>query len=142
VNQSELKMDAGKIGGLRVVFGAMLGLLMVLCLCGFLRSGAAGATAAAVAVATCGMALTAARVIEHVFQAPGMEPYRVLGGSLMRISIPLVTCAVVFGNHRGALVDAGFAYYLLPAYLMVLVLETWLTLARVQEAPGTEEEYV
>jgi len=115
-----------------MVAGALLGLLMVFCLCGWIRCGIQGVTAAAVAVATCAGAVAAARLIERVFQAPGLEPYRVVGGTLMRMSIPLVMCAIVHGNDRGALVEAGFAYYLLPAYLMVLILETWLTLSHVR----------
>jgi len=110
------------------VAATMLGLLLVLTVCGWLRCGEEGAVAAGVAVVTCGFALAAGRVVVLVLRGPQMGHIQAIGGMLLRMAIPLLICAVVYSGGRGPLVEGGMVYYLLVTYCIVLALETWLAL--------------
>lgn len=135
MNESEINLNQQGKGGAKLTAAVLLGVLVVFCLCGGLRFGVGGMKVAAVAVATCGFALVAGRVVEQFLHGPEMAHYRFLGGVLPRMIIPLLTCAMIYRDGRGALVDAGFVYYLLPVYFIVLGLETWLSLVQAQVDP-------
>ncbi|MCH8924473.1 MAG: hypothetical protein IIA67_15150, partial [Planctomycetes bacterium] len=65
---------------------------------------------------------------------------RVLGGMMLRMGVPLATAMAVY--YRGGPIagtqikDAGFIYYLLAFYFVMLAVEIAITLP---EAPATAE---
>jgi apolipoprotein N-acyltransferase len=55
---------------------------------------------------------------------------RVLAGIAARAGVPLIVCLLV-ALQGEALVDAGFAYYLLAFYFVTLVVETFLLVGQI-----------
>jgi hypothetical protein len=86
-------------------------------------SGSAGAVAAAVALLFCLLGGLVALVLSDVFRGPQMVLQRVLLGTLLRMGIPLGMTLMVY-VRGGPLVEAGFAYYVVVFYLVMLAVET------------------
>lgn len=110
-----------------------LGLLAITLPAGWWSRGTDGLVAAGTAVGVCGLAGLAALVGGALWFSRPDQVWQQLGLGLgLRMTIPLaVGLAVLKGVPR--LERAGFAYYLLAAYLVTLGVDTWLTVAARRE---------
>lgn len=106
-----------------------LGLSAIALPLGWWSRGADGLGAACAAVGVCGLAGLAALVAGGLWFSRPDQVWQQLGLGLgLRMTVPLaVGLAVLKGVPR--LERAGFAYYLLAAYLVTLGVDTWLTVA-------------
>lgn len=101
--------------------------------------GADGLLAAGVAAAIVLLAGIGALAVNELCRSPEMVIPRVLGGMMLRMGVPL-TAAMAIYYRGGPIIDAGFIYYLLVFYLVMLVVETTITLpAALPETPATGE---
>ncbi len=100
----------------------------------------AGAASAAVAWMTCFVSGLVALGLVRLFNGPNSVVPQVLLGMFPRMGIPLAVCMVAY-LKGGALVDAGFVYYILVFYFVTLVVETVLLVGVAQERP-TEKSTV
>jgi len=94
---------------------------------GYAVSGTQGVATAAVAVGVCFASGLIALVVTHLFTQAGQFLWGVLAGAGIRSVLPLVALALV---HLlvPLLENAGFVYYLVFFYLLVLGVETKLSL--------------
>jgi len=103
--------------------------LLVISPIAWLLDGVAGLTALGFATFVCFVAGLLALVA-----TPGMVPadrpavHAVLGMGL-RMSLPLVVCLMVTQREPG-MVDAGFAWYLVGAFMIGLLIETAMSLGQ------------
>jgi hypothetical protein len=91
--------------------------------------GTGGAIAAACAAAVMGLASIAAELACLPFHRPTDVLWASLLGMGVRMAIPLAACMLVY-FQRGSLADAGFVYWVMAIYLVVLPAETALSVAR------------
>lgn len=91
--------------------------------------GTLGLTAAAVAWAICVGSGLAALIISLLLRDTPLVLYQVLFGFALRMGIPLALCMVMV-TQGSPLVDAGFIFYILVFYMVTLLIDTALLLAR------------
>ena len=100
---------------------AVFGLLTV----AYLLGGYWSLVAALLAFAVCGFAVIAHRLLFlMVFGDRIAAAYCTLGGMLLRMALPLGVCLILAIN-RSPLLDAGFAQYLIAAYLIALSVDVF-----------------
>jgi len=99
-----------------------------------------GALSAAVAWGTCCVGGLLALWLVRFFPGPQSLMSRVLLGMFARTGVPLLVCAMVY-IQGGRLAEAGFVYYLLAFYFVMLVVETVLLVGE-GPAPVTEKPTV
>ena len=95
-----------------------------------------GVLSAAVAGGTCCVGGLLALWLVRFFPGPQSLMSRVLVGIFARTGVPLLVCAMVY-VQGGRLSEAGFVYYLLAFYFVMLVVETVLL---VGEGPAQASE--
>lgn|GEM_PF-3326611 len=91
----------------------------------FARHGLLGVTAVCIAAITCWLAATAALLLAGLLRNTPHSVSGILGGTLVRISLPLIVaagCKIV----APALFQTGLLGYLLLFFLLTLVVETLL----------------
>ena len=115
---------------------ALVALLPFVAGYGMLRSGFAGALAAAAACGICLATGMSALIITAISQRLNQGVQGILGAMLVRMGIPLVTLFLL-PEVGGPLVDAGIAGMLLGYYLFTLAVETWLSLRFVSDRKST-----
>lgn len=87
--------------------------------------------AAGLAVAVCLFAGWLALVITSLL-APPQNPVAHVGvGMAIRMTLPLIVCLMVV-RRAGDLKDAGFAWYLIIAFLLGLLLETVMAVGQLK----------
>ncbi len=98
------------------------------------RGAAPGLMAAVAAWGTCFFSGLLALWAVHLFNDPKQVVQKVLSGTLIRTSLPLAACLAVqvFG---GTLADAGFLYYILAFYVVMLAVETALVVGTLSGQP-------
>ena len=89
--------------------------------------GANGLLAAGVAAAIVLLAGMGALAVNEFCRSPEMVIPRVLGGMMLRMGVPLAAAMAIY-YRGGPITDAGFIYYLLAFYFVMLVVETIITL--------------
>jgi hypothetical protein len=94
--------------------------------------GTSSFSAAIVAATVVWVAAAAGAGSAELFELRGQSLAGVLVGMSMRMMFPLIVCLVVQLN-RGKLAESGFVYCVLAFYLVMLPLDTALTLLRAQK---------
>jgi hypothetical protein len=84
-----------------------------------------GVWSAIVACGTCCGGGLVALGLARLYAGPANLLSRVLTSMLARTGVPLLVCGIVY-FQGGRLAEAGFVYYLLAFYFVVLVVETVL----------------
>ena len=97
-----------------------------------LRACAAATAAAAVVWGSSALALAVGELLQRTGQALAS----VLLSMMVRISLPLAACVIVYANG-GVLAEAGFAVFILIFYLVALPLDTLLAVAHVHSPKAT-----
>ena len=95
--------------------------------------GSLGLTAAAVAWAIsvgCGLA---ALIISLLLRDTPLVLYQVLIGFALRMGLPLAICMLLV-TQKSPLLNAGFIIYILVFYMVTLLIDTVLLLARPRQA--------
>ncbi len=87
--------------------------------------GLDGVISAGVAFAVCFAAGLLAMGIVFCFPSSEQVVYQVLLGMLPRMGLPLIACMVIYFLQR-PLFEAGFVYYILAFYFVMLAVETIL----------------
>jgi len=105
---------------------------------GLATAGPMGAAAALAAGGICLFSGVVALLVAELCRVPELFLWGVLGGMGVRMALPLAAAALVHYRAEG-LANAGFMYYLVPFYLIVLVTETVLTLPT-NTAPSCQAE--
>jgi len=109
---------------------------------GLAAAGPMGAAAALAAGGICLFSGLVALLLAELCRSPELFLWGVLGGMAIRMVLPLGAAALVYYRVEG-LANAGFVYYLIPFYLIVLATETVLTLptdtAPARQAERTDE---
>lgn len=124
--QLKSKNQAGRMG---IVLGALTLAAVVVVPWGYATRQGWGAISAAVAWATCVVAgLVAQGVVGARGEAGG--GMRLIAGMAARMGIPLAACLIVC-LQRGPLAQAGFVYYLLAYYFVMLIVQTVVLLGSV-----------
>ena len=101
--------------------------------------GADGLLAAGVAVAIVLLAGMGALAVNELCRSPEMVIPRVLGGMMLRMGVPLAAAMAIY-YRGGPIAGAGFIYYLLVFYFVMLVVETVITLPEaLPDTPATGE---
>lgn len=85
--------------------------------------GTAGWQSAGLAVGVCLCASLLALLVTSLVAPPNRPASHVLVGMLIRMSLPLLACLMVT-EQNGELARAGFAWFLIVAFLWGLLLET------------------
>jgi hypothetical protein len=91
--------------------------------------GRAGVAAAAAAGAICAIGASLALAISHLLRGPALVLPGLLLAMTARSGLPLLL-AIVIQFRGGPLAEAGFLYYLLVFYFVILSVETVLSLPR------------
>ncbi len=112
---------AAVLAPLAVMFGSIA----------FVRSGALGVGAAAIALGVCWFSASLALTCVYVGQEIKNPIAGILGGMLVRMGLPLAVGLAIQRSH-GSLADAGCFLMILGLYLVALVVETWLSLRLVR----------
>ena len=107
------------------------GLLLALALLptGWATHGWSGLGASALALGVCFFGALAAFCVSAAMQGPTRAMVSLLLGMSLRMGVPLAS-ALVVEIRGGPLAGAGFVYYLLLSYLVMLGVETVLSLPR------------
>ena len=114
--------------GLWFVAVLVLGLLCLTCS----WAGFAVPTAILLAIVTCAGAVFLSRLFNRLIYGDRLDPmYCTLIGMFLRMALPLGLC-MALAISRSTLLDAGFAYYLIASYLVVLALDVGITLAQIR----------
>ena len=93
--------------------------------------GSVGLLASGFAIAVCLLAGWLALIVTSLI-APPQNPVAHVGvGMAVRMSLPLVACLLVV-RRPGSLNDAGFAWYLIIAFLLGLLLETVMSVGQLK----------
>ena len=101
--------------------------------------GTNGLLAAGVAAAIVLLAGMGALAVNEFCRSPEMVIPRVLGSMMLRMGVPLAA-AMAIHYRGGPITDAGFIYYLLAFYFVMLVVETIITLpTALHNTPATGE---
>jgi hypothetical protein len=100
-----------------------------------LHSGTSGFPAAVVAAFVVWFAAAAANGASDLFASRGQSLVGILVGMSARMMFPLVVCMVVQLNG-GKLSEAGFVYFVLAFYLVMLPLDTCLMILRMPRGSG------
>lgn len=95
-------------------------------LIGFSSAGPAGVTAAGTAAAVCWFAASVALCLAALVQGPQAALATLVFGLVFRMGFPLAMFAWL--RRFSELTDAGFVWQLAFFYLLMLAVETWLTL--------------
>ena len=99
----------------------------------YLLGGYWSLVAAFLAIFVCGFAVIAHRLLfSLVFGDRIAAAYCSLGGMLLRMALPLSVCLILEMN-RSPLLDAGFAQYLIAAYLIVLSVDVTQTVFKLKK---------
>lgn len=114
-----------------LVCSSLLLAALVVVPCGYLARGWAGVLSASVAGATCLVGGLLAWMLVGLLNGPSNMVPRVLLGMFPRMGLPLAACMVVY-LQNGALAAAGFVYYILAFYFVILVVETILQVGDLQ----------
>jgi hypothetical protein len=104
---------------LALVVGGLLGAIA------YSRYGVAGVAAAAIAVAACHLGTVAALVYGETARAFSGHPLHIIAAMGFRFLLPMAACVVAAANQSWVL-QAGFAYWLLAAYLVLMTSQVWL----------------
>lgn len=123
-----------------LVCGALLLTALIVVPCGFVARGWAGVLSASVAGATCLVGGLLAWMLVGMLNGPNNMMPRVLLGMFPRMGLPLAACMVVY-LQNGELAAAGFVYYILAFYFVILVVETVLQVSDLQH-PSAEKSTV
>ncbi len=99
---------------------------------GYVAYGWAGVLSASVAGATCLAGGLLAWVLVGMLNGPSNMVPRVLLGMFPRMGLPLAACMLVY-LQNGRLAAAGFVYYILAFYFVILVVETVLQVGDLQQ---------
>jgi hypothetical protein len=113
-----------------VWFAAYLGLALPV---GWLASGRLGTLAAALAAGVCLLAGWLALLATAAAAPPDKPAAHVLLGMMVRMSLPLLVCLIIT-RQDNALARAGFAWYLVGAFLWGLALETAISVSQLAVA--------
>lgn len=114
-----------------LVCGSLLLAALVIVPCGYVAHGWAGVFSASVAGATCLVGGLLAWMLVGLLNGPSNMVPRVLLGMFPRTGLPLAVSMVVY-LKGGALAEAGFVYYILAFYFVILVVETLLQVSDLQ----------
>tara|TARA_Y100001934_G_scaffold235197_1_gene285789 strand:+ start:33 stop:485 length:453 start_codon:yes stop_codon:yes gene_type:complete len=127
-NFGEVKMVKAKVdatrrrGHERVLFGICLaGSLLAMVIFASLLGGYQSLVAAVLSFTVCLLAVVANRtLILIVFKNRLAPAYCTLSGMLLRMALPLSVC-LALAWRQSPLLDAGFAYFLIVSYLIILM---------------------
>lgn len=108
----------------------MFVLLAVVAPLAWLAGGSSGVVAAAVAMLICLAAGASALLLGSLLKAPELVLHRALITMLPRFGIPMGCCMALFTSNRN-MVDAGLSVYIVIFFLVMLAVETGLTVADV-----------
>jgi hypothetical protein len=101
--------------------------------------GSLGLIAASLATAVCLVACWLALVVTELLSESRQASVPLLVGMLIRMSLPLLTCLLVT-RRQPQLTEAGFAWYLIGAFLIGLLLETVLVVGQLKAFDGKQIE--
>jgi hypothetical protein len=122
-----------RIGLLALAMTAALAVALPVAICFF---GGTGITSVIIAALVVFASSAIASGVGDLFCQGGQIIPGVLVAMLFRMAFPLVACATAyFSGSR--LANAGFVYFVLAFYLIVLPLETWLSVLRIQPPRST-----
>lgn len=93
--------------------------------------GGLGFVAASLATAVCLAACWLALVLTELMADAAQPAVALLVGMMIRMSVPLMTCLLVT-LRKPQLNEAGFAWYLIGAFLIGLMLETVLAVGQLK----------
>lgn len=113
-----------------VVAGVVLAVWLLVAPAGYAISGTSGVIAAAVGAALCLVGAVPAVTVSAFFHGPNAAMYALAVGMLARTLVPMALGVVVHLSVP-SLAAAGMIFYLLIFYVVALVVETALTLAKV-----------
>ncbi len=101
--------------------------------------GGMGLIAASLATVICLVACWLALIVTELM-APSEQPAAaLLVGMSIRMSLPLLTCLLVT-LRKPQLTEAGFAWYLIGAFLIGLLLETMLSIGQLKTPSSKQIE--
>lgn len=102
----------------------------------WMLDGSLGLLASALATLICLVAGWLALVVTSLL-APPQNPMAHVGiGMALRMSLPLIACLAVVQRSE-ALESAGFAWYLIVAFLLGLLLETVMAVGQIKSVPNS-----
>lgn len=109
----------------------LTGYLAVVAPIAWLLADRSGLVAAVVATVICLAAACFALLLTTLVAPPEKPTAHVLVGMAVRMGLPLFACLLVTQGAQ-QLVNAGFVWYLLGAFLLVLLLETLMAVGQLQ----------
>ena len=93
--------------------------------------------AAFLAFNVCALAVIANRVLALFFSKNRLAPaYCTLSGMLLRMALPLSLC-VALAWRQSPLIEAGFGYFVIASYLIVLAIDVSKTVLKLKMKPAT-----
>lgn len=95
----------------------------------FQAYGTSGVASAFIAIAACHLGIVAALAYTEAVKAFDANPMHVLAAMGFRFLLPLAVC-VVAAVGQSWVVEAGFGYWLVAAYLVLLVGQIWIDVRR------------
>lgn len=101
--------------------------------------GGMGLIAAGLATVICLAACWLALVVTELMADNAQPAVPLLVGMMIRMSLPLIACLLVT-QRQPQLTDAGFAWYLIGAFLIGLLLETVLAVGQLKALDGKQIE--
>lgn len=120
------------------LLGVLLSLLLIpVALVGFALSGMSGVMVATFSMLACLASGLLAMVAAEIARQFNQRLASMLLAMGIRTSLPMAVLIAVY-VRGGPIVDAGMAFYLLVFYLAVLAIETYLDVALLRLAEGSE----
>jgi hypothetical protein len=123
-----------RVAGLFVLFLTYFGLLAPVA---WLQFDSLGLVTLAVATGVCLMTGWVALVATATVAPPEKAGLHVLVGMAVRMALPFAVCLLVM-RQKPAWIDAGFAWFLVGAFLLNLLLDTLMAVGQLHNLPTTQ----
>ena len=111
--------------------------MLVLLSAAALLGGYESVAAAFLAFNICALAVIANRMLALIVFKNRLAPaYCTLSGMLLRMALPLSFC-IALAWRQSPLLEAGFGYFLIASYLIVLAIDVSKTVLKLKMKPAT-----
>lgn len=115
----------GSLSRAAILAGILLAATVLLLPIAYSASGSTGLAACGFALIVCALPALMSLAISELFAGPQRALYGLLIGMFLRMALPLTACFAAYAMNS-PLAQAGLAFYVLPLYLLTLLVETTL----------------